>query len=198
MNTSNAFKIILGSILMFSLLTACGTPETTHTAVPLQATEPTQKPSDTPLPSSTHTSVPPPTHTNTPTSIPANTPTPTKQLWSKKANMPTARYSLSTIVVNGKIYAIGGIGGLTIVEEFDPETDTWTRKADMPTGRSFLAANVVNDKIYVLGGNAGPNLWGTTLASVEIYDPATDTWTKGVDMPRPRDAFGTSVVNRKI
>jgi hypothetical protein len=28
--------------------------------------------------------------------------------WTKKADMPTARWSLSTSVVNGKIYAIGG------------------------------------------------------------------------------------------
>lgn len=112
--------------------------------------------------------------------------------------MPTARYGLSTCVVNGKIYAIGGMTGSTKVEEYDPATDTWTTKADMPTGRSFLACGVVNGKIYVIGGNAGPGMWGTTLATVEEYDPETDTWTMKSDMTTPRDALGTSVVNGKI
>jgi len=56
--------------------------------------------------------------------------------------MPTARVNVSTSVVNGKIYAIGGspgykqwYDGFTTVEEYDPETDTWSKKADMPTKR---------------------------------------------------------------
>ena len=33
---------------------------------------------------------------------------PATDTWVRKADMPTARYGLSTCVVNGKIYAIGG------------------------------------------------------------------------------------------
>lgn len=42
--------------------------------------------------------------------------------WTKRADMPTARNWLSTSVVNGKIYAIGGRAGQTIlstVEVYD-------------------------------------------------------------------------------
>ena len=42
--------------------------------------------------------------------------------WTRKADMPTARRWLSTSVVNGKIYAIGGCAGQTIlstVEVYD-------------------------------------------------------------------------------
>jgi len=42
--------------------------------------------------------------------------------WTRKADMPTARASLSTSAVNGKIYAIGGVGNnsvLSTVEEYD-------------------------------------------------------------------------------
>ena len=54
-------------------------------------------------------------------------------IWTMKADMPTARSCLSTSVVNGKIYAIGGMrnansGPLSVVEEYNPETDTWTTK----------------------------------------------------------------------
>ncbi|MBL7184951.1 MAG: hypothetical protein ISS70_01385 [Phycisphaerae bacterium] len=119
--------------------------------------------------------------------------------WTQKADMPTPRWGVSTSVVDGKIYAIGGIGGSKSkkVEEYDPSTDTWTEKADMPTARVFLAASVVDGKIYVIGGET---YWpgGTALATVEAYDPTTDAWTKKADMPAPRDALTTSVVNGKI
>ena len=57
--------------------------------------------------------------------------------WTRKADMPTARYGLSSSVVDGKIYAIGGTTdwqdiALAVVEEYDPATDTWSRKANMP------------------------------------------------------------------
>ena len=51
--------------------------------------------------------------------------------WTKKTNMPIPRQGLVTAVVNGNIYAIGGIGGwgldplVATVEAYDPRTDTW-------------------------------------------------------------------------
>ena len=85
--------------------------------------------------------------------------------WTKKADMPTPRYSFSTSVVNGKIYAIGGVTtdpdsifanppeiAVATVEEYNPATDTWTKKVDMPTPRYILSTSVVNGKIYAIGG----------------------------------------------
>ncbi|MCH8289930.1 hypothetical protein IH992_02335 [Candidatus Poribacteria bacterium] len=51
------------------------------------------------------------------------------------------------------------------------QTGEWTKKADMPTHREDFAAGVVNGKIYVIGGGHGG-----VFATVEEYDPATDTW----------------------
>lgn len=89
--------------------------------------------------------------------------------WTNKADMPTARDSFSTSVVNGKIYAIGGQGpgwvSLSTVEEYDPRADEWTKKADMPNARQFLSASAVKGKIYAIGG------WnGVSLSTVEEYD----------------------------
>lgn len=69
-----------------------------------------------------------------------STPYAAEGIWSRKADMPTRRLGLSTSVVNGKLYAIGGGYSIEgshsrIVEEYDPVTDSWTRKADIPTGR---------------------------------------------------------------
>ena len=130
--------------------------------------------------------------------------------WIRKANMPTARAYFDTCVVDGMIYAIGGeidrFGdmGISTVEMYDPITDTWTQKADMPTTR-VTSTSVVNGKIYAIGGEKshkrriGPG-WGydvRELATVEMYDPATDTWMPKADMPTPRSA-ATCVVDGKI
>ncbi|MHC4074694.1 MAG: Kelch repeat-containing protein [Planctomycetota bacterium] len=118
--------------------------------------------------------------------------------WIRKADMPTARFGLSTSVVDAKIYAIGGSGTqvLRTVEEYDPATDTWTRRADMPTARAFFSASVVNGKIYAIGGILGPV--GAGLRRVEEYDPATDMWTRKADMPTGRLHLSTIAVNGRI
>jgi len=120
--------------------------------------------------------------------------------WIRKTDLPTARFGLSTNVVDGKIYVIGGGAtmygsALSIVEQYDPATDIWTRKTPMPTPRYGHAACVVNNKIYVLGGSrTTPGF----LVTVEEYDPATDTWTRKADMPTRRTFLCACVVNGKI
>jgi N-acetylneuraminic acid mutarotase len=122
--------------------------------------------------------------------------------------MPTARQGLSTNVVNGKIYAIGGGAGSSAsyssvetyatVEEYDPATDTWTTKSEMPTSRGFHSANVVDGKIYVIGGSHEASPSYKHVRTVEVYDPATDTWIQKGDMPRGIGAGYSSVVDGKI
>ena len=70
----------------------------------------------------------------------------------------TPRSSLGAAVVDGKIYAIGGLIGMNIstgtLEVFDPSTGTWSTPATTGTftPRSGPAAAVVGSKIYVMGG----------------------------------------------
>jgi N-acetylneuraminic acid mutarotase len=125
-------------------------------------------------------------------------------IWTQKADMPTGRWTQTSAVVNGKIYVIGGYpsegtpgeAALSVVEEYDPATNTWTRKADMPTARcDFVGSSaVVDGKIYVISG------WddGSRLSIVEEYDPATDTWTRKADMPTRRWMLATVAVEGKI
>jgi RNA polymerase sigma factor (sigma-70 family) len=121
--------------------------------------------------------------------------------WANKAEMLTARYYLSTCMVNGKIYAIGGRTGaqlagpvLASTEEYDQVADKWTKKADMPTARDSVSIAVVNNKIYVIGGSPDAGF----LATVEEYDPIADKWTKKTDMPTARTGSSASAVNGKI
>jgi RNA polymerase sigma factor (sigma-70 family) len=119
--------------------------------------------------------------------------------WTKKADMPTARYYLSTSVVNGKIYAIGGYDGkqnsLSAVEEYDPVANKWTKKNDMPTARWGLSTSVIDGKIYAIGGGTMKDV---ALSTVEEYDPVKNKWTKKNDMPETMEFLSSSIANGKI
>ena len=117
--------------------------------------------------------------------------------WSPLAPMPTARSELGVAVVEGKIYAIGGLSGNLPVntnEQYDPVSNQWTVEAPMPTARNGFAIAVYNDKIYVIGGTVGNEFVGTN----EVYNPLTNTWDTKAAMPTARADLSASVVNDKI
>jgi N-acetylneuraminic acid mutarotase len=123
--------------------------------------------------------------------------------WTARAPMPTARAGLGVAVVNGKIYAIGGLNNntyLNVNEEYDPTTNTWTTKAPMPTARSGFAIAVYGRKIYVMGGTTGDsNATSSGITGItEVYDPATNTWTTKASMPTPRADLSAEVVDGKF
>ena len=141
--------------------------------------------------------------------------------WEVISELPTHRKSFSTAVVDGKIYLIGGTlfehargvlrepgpgiwrgpFGMSLVEVYDPETNTWQRLADMLTVRAGAETAVVDGKIYVMGGYAGKDNQGKNfkiLKAVEMYDPQTDTWVRKQDLPVSRMQFGIGAVAGKI
>lgn len=123
--------------------------------------------------------------------------------WRKMASMPTARGGLGVAVVNGKIYAIGGLSyasHLSTNEMYDPSTNTWTTMAAMPTARSDFAIAVYQNKIYCIGGETGPGEMGAVIVTGanEVYDPATNTWEQKATLPTPRNEMQANVVNEKI
>src|SRR2546421_249104 len=69
---------------------------------------------------------------------------------------------------------------------------SWTTKARMPTGRYLLGVAAVNGTLYAVGGFNGA---GDYVATVEVYDPVTNTWTTQAPMPTARWALGVAAVN---
>ncbi len=135
--------------------------------------------------------------------------------WVSKAPMQEARSGLGVAVVEGKIYAIGGVtssgfisssigsavyaGSTAAVvvgtnEEYDPVSDTWVFRADMPTPRAVFAIVVYQNKIYCIGGKTSSGYTGVN----EVYDPATNTWENKTAMPTARAFLQANVVNGKI
>jgi len=128
------------------------------------------------------------------------------QVWETKSSMHTARASLGVAVVNGNIYAIGGVieppsyvtcSGAN--EKYDPKSNQWTIKTSMPTPRASFATAVVEGKIYCIGGTTGLKDGQVVTSSVnEVYDPKTDTWSTKTAMPTPRVGVSAGVVDGKI
>ena len=74
----------------------------------------------------------------------------------------------------------------------------WAARASMPTPRSSFATAVVHDLVYTLGGMnmiLSPDAY---LDTVEIYDPATDSWRTGEPMPMGRIGSAVSVIDDEI
>ena len=77
---------------------------------------------------------------------------------------------------------------------------TWINKSPMPTPRSWAPAVEYNGKIYVIGGCSSnkPEQFKNPVATLEVYDPATDTWQSLAPMPSPRVAPVAVVLNGEI
>lgn len=122
---------------------------------------------------------------------------PAQGSWKAGVPIPTARAMAASAVVGDLIYVIGGRnegGVLGTVERFDPGANAWASCRQMPTARWGLRAVAHNGNVFAFGGIAGTGNNRMALDTVEIYDPATDTWTGGPAMPRPRHDFGMAVV----
>jgi N-acetylneuraminic acid mutarotase len=123
---------------------------------------------------------------------------PATDTWTQEGDMPVSRASGFSSVVDGKIYLIGGYGGSQQVDEFDPSTNTWHTKSDMPSARRSLSTSALDGKIYAFGGYVAGVAGHPGVATVEVYEPGTDSWTTAPDMPSGRFGLRTSVVDGKI
>ncbi|MGP0090602.1 MAG: Kelch repeat-containing protein [Xanthobacteraceae bacterium] len=142
---------------------------------------------------------------------------PVADSWKSLAPMPGKRGAATAAVANGKIYVTGGattLAGvsenglhpsrphqvLATVEEYDPATNSWRERRSMLVPRNHHAVASVNDKVYAVGGRISGAFIGISdvIDLLEIYDPATDLWTRGEKMPTPRSAITAAVWNSKI
>ncbi len=94
-------------------------------------------------------------------------------------------------------YSLMGIGadktyaGITrAAYSFDSQTQKWIRLPDVPgeVGRIAAVAAGVGGKVYLFGGySVDAKGTETTWPNVDIYDPTTNAWSRGTDIPVPVD-----------
>ncbi|HEX4342991.1 MAG TPA: kelch repeat-containing protein, partial [Verrucomicrobiae bacterium] len=88
----------------------------------------------------------------------------------------------ATTLPNGKVLVAGGLdvsGYLASAELFDPATAAWTTTGALNLTRDGHTATLLaNGKVLVVGGVEASDADGESLASAELYDPATGEWAK--------------------
>lgn len=111
--------------------------------------------------------------------------------WDKPATMPIALGEVAGGVIGKKLYLVGEGSSATL--SYDLSTGKWsdtTSLARRPFVGNHHAAEVVNGKLYLFGGLAGGS-----GGKVQIYDPATNRWTLGADMPFATGSAGSAVID---
>ncbi len=86
-----------------------------------------------------------------------------------------------TLLPNGKVLVRGVAGTTYVTELFDPATGLWSSAGTPTEPRYFHTATLLsNGLVLVTGGirpSPNPMVPQTTIASAELYDPSTNSWT---------------------
>lgn len=104
--------------------------------------------------------------------------------WTTKASMLTPRSRVASGIVNGKIFVLGGDGGSTSVEMYDPVKDSW--QSWSPLSQPVFAPCQVTrgDTVYMVSLNSNAVVAYNTL--IHAYSPTPP--------PDPNPVGWTSVV----
>jgi len=126
--------------------------------------------------------------------------------WAAAGSMASARHGhRATLLSSGKVLITGGWADpygnqpFASAEVYDPASGTWSTTASMASARHWHTATLLpNGKVLVSGGSTSGN-GSSSLASAEVYDPASGTWRVTASMASAR--FGhkaTLLPNGKI
>ena len=122
---------------------------------------------------------------------------PGSDVWAHVSDMPSPRAAHVLVSVEDTIYVVGGVGpDARALWAYNPVANSWTIDlSPLPTAREHLTAVAVGGLIYAIAGR-----WQGrgNLGTVEIYDPETDAWTPGPNLPTPRGGLAAAVVNGRI
>ncbi|WP_435015035.1 Kelch repeat-containing protein [Xanthomonas arboricola] len=98
---------------------------------------------------------------------------------------PHARHENSLVSVGDRLYLIGGRDDRPL-DIFDTRTGRWSKGSTPPLAVSHAQAVVSSGRIYFVGGLTGDYPEEAALAHLLIYDPATDRWQMGAEIPKGR------------
>lgn len=91
-------------------------------------------------------------------------------MWMPTGSMSVARRDhTATLLTNGKVLIVGGLGGGTIAELYDPPTGAFrsTGNALRGHGQNPTATRLLDGRVLIAGGTS-------SLTFAEIYDPVTE------------------------
>ena len=83
-------------------------------------------------------------------------------------------------------------------ESYDPVKDTWTVLRPLLETRHHITLSAVNGLLYGVGGLTDGFPDWRAQPTMFIYNPGSNTWTKGTDLPVARAEGISAVVDNKI
>jgi len=126
--------------------------------------------------------------------------------WTEGAKPPVEIHHFQPVVLNDEILLLGAMTGgypgetaLPDILIYSPAKDEWRTGATIPEDRRRGGAGAVahEGKVYLVCGIIDGHRGGH-VAWLDVYDPATDSWTRLPDAPRPRDHFQAVITHGKL
>jgi hypothetical protein len=130
---------------------------------------------------------------------------PSTGAWTTVGEMTIPRSFLTTTLLpNGKVLAAGGrihtgpdyfdFKAIALADLYDPATRKWSATGTMAVSRTDHSASLLaNGQVLVAGGTT-VDFNGVTVASAELYDPATGAWTGTGSMLLGRETHTATVL----
>lgn len=133
---------------------------------------------------------------------------PTTNTWTNGPNMSQGRagHHYNQVTLNdGRVLLTGGTNLVSILsagsaapingaELYNPATNSWAT-ANMATARTLHSATVLDDgRVAVCGGAQGTLDTPVSISAVEVFNPATNTWSAAPPLTTPRASHGAALL----
>lgn len=139
--------------------------------------------------------------------------------WTRLPNIPEGIHHPGFAAVGDKLYSVGGFTiarpatGLPAwvpsksVWIYDTNGKSWSKGPDLATARGALTATAHENRIYAIGGAKNPTYSTPDLrptvpvenmATNEVLDIATGSWSAAAPMLTARNHHGASLIDGKI
>ncbi|MDX9739828.1 MAG: kelch repeat-containing protein [Gammaproteobacteria bacterium] len=118
--------------------------------------------------------------------------------WEQIAPLPTPRFALDAVVMDGRIVTLGGVAftpegfnNFDHTEVYDPRTGEWTRgELTLPWTAAGAGACTAGGRPYVFGGYSGDGI----SDHCAVHDAAANKWHILAPIPQPLAAMGVAVL----
>jgi N-acetylneuraminic acid mutarotase len=125
---------------------------------------------------------------------------PATETWQELPDMPHARDHFHAVVVDDRLYAIGGRdlavdATIDAIDVYDFRDGAWrTLEATLPTARGGYAAAVLGREILIIGGESGTGVHD----EVEAFDTAAGTWRDLAPLPAALHGIQAAVCDGSV